>query len=102
LVAAISKIKEAEDANEALLVKATETAQEITRAAAASARDRTKAIRDETREKRAEILSKARSDADAACAPLKESAEREIERVLHPNENAFESAVNALVKKLVG
>jgi vacuolar-type H+-ATPase subunit H len=100
LIEAITKIKEAEDAGDALVTKANEEAQEIVRAAAASSRDRVKAIRDETRKKRAAILDKAKADAEAACAPLDEAAKKDIERILKPESSTFDGAVNQLIKKL--
>lgn len=100
LVAALSKIKEAEDAAEAAVKKATEAAQEIMKTATATARERRKAIVEDTRQKRAEILQNARREAEAACVPLDEASSRDIERILRPDEAAFNKAIETLVDKL--
>ena len=100
MVAAISKIKEAEDLSEAAVRKATESAQEIVRAAAVTSRDRRKAILDEARKKRAEALEKARKEADEACVPLEEANRRDLDKILNPDETAFTQAVDALVASL--
>lgn len=101
MIAAIVKVKEAEDACEAEVKKATETAQEILKKATGEARDRRKAITDEMRLKRAEMLNKARQEAENACIPLDEAAKQEIGRILHPDEAAFNEAVNTLVETIM-
>jgi vacuolar-type H+-ATPase subunit H len=102
LIAAISQIKTAEDAGEAVLKKAAEQAQEIIRGGQAAARDRSKAIRDETRQKRDGILAQARAEAEAACEPLGKEADEAVQRILKPDAGAFNAAVDALVAKLAG
>jgi vacuolar-type H+-ATPase subunit H len=100
LIEAITKIKEAEEAGDVLVTKANEDAQDIIRAAGVTARDRVKAIRDETRKKRLAILEKAKADAKAACEPLDDAAAKDIERILQPDGAAFNAAVNQLVGKI--
>ncbi len=100
MVEAITKIKEAEALSEARTAKATEEAREIIRTAEVTARERVKAIRDDTRGKRAKMQSDARREAEMACIPLDKAAALDIERIEKPDKTAFNKAVDRLVKKL--
>lgn len=98
---AVLKIKEAEEKGSERVKNASERAKEVIRTAESSAALKKNEIIGEAGKRRTEIIGAALEKAAAECGELSKIGNAEKEKILNPSSDAFGSAVEYAVEKIL-
>lgn len=98
---AVLKVKQAEEQGNELVRKANEEAKELIRKAEADGLTRQKGIITEASRMKAEMIAAANQKAVQGCAGLLSEGEAQRQRILNPEPQRFEQAVQIVIERIV-
>ncbi len=98
---AIIKIKQAEDAGNEVVQKATEQAKQILKNAEAQGETQHKEILNQANAARAQMLQKAQDEAQQACEPLMAEGEAVLSQIANPDKQKLDKTIQLIVERIV-
>lgn len=98
---ALLKVREAEEQGGELVRRANDEAKEMIRKAEADGLTRQKAIIAEANRMKAEMIEQAGRKAVQGCADLLSEGEAQRQRILNPDPQKFEQAVQIVIERIV-